>query len=95
MLQAIPYHPHLHGADRQAPSRCRCRASTTSPHWPIATLLRTAWSAWLESLAAHRDYERLRSRGLSHDAALRKALAFGSAEHAHALVDRLHFAGRA
>jgi|SoiMethySBSTD1v2_1073268.scaffolds.fasta_scaffold519316_2 hypothetical protein len=91
MLQAIPYHPHLH----EGSSQCRCRGSTASPRRSIATLLQTAWSAWRESLAAQRDYERLRSRGHSHDAALRQAFAFGPAEHAHALVDRLHFAGRA
>jgi predicted metalloprotease with PDZ domain len=95
MLQAISYHPHVHGADRQEHSRCRCRASTASPRWPITTVLQTVWTASRESLAAYRDYERLRSRGESHDAALCQALAIGPARTTRATVKSLHVAGRA
>jgi hypothetical protein len=94
MLRTIAYHPHVHGVDRLEPSRCQCRAPTASPRLPIATAVRAVWSAWRESLAAHGDYERLRSRGLSHDAALREALALGPAKNTGASAKPLHFAGR-
>jgi hypothetical protein len=61
----------------------------------MATVLRTVWSAWRESLAAHRHYEQLRSRGLAHDAALREALALGPARDTRASAKPLHFVGRA
>jgi len=95
MLQAIPYHPHLHDAELPEHSRCRCPASTARPSRPMTTGLRAVWSAWRESLAVHGQYEQLRSRGLSHDAALRQALAIGPAPTACASAKPLHFAGRA
>jgi len=48
--------------------------SAVSSSWPIATMLRTIRVAWREGLAAHRQYERLTSRGTPHDKALRAAL---------------------
>ena len=40
---------------------------------PTAVMLRTIRDALLEGLAAHRRYEHLRSEGISHDTAIRKA----------------------
>jgi hypothetical protein len=47
---------------------------TTSSPWPVATTLRSICDALREGLAAHRHYEHLKSRGISHDTALREAL---------------------
>jgi hypothetical protein len=41
---------------------------------PIATKLRAIWDALREGIAAHRHYEQLTSRGISHDTAIRQAL---------------------
>ena len=53
------------------------------------TALMTAFSALRESLAASRRYQRLRSSGASHDAAIRDALGAGLAR-----PEPIHFAGR-
>ena len=47
--------------------------------WPSLTTLRTMCEALREGLAAHREYEVLRSNGFAHDAALRRAIAIGPA----------------
>jgi hypothetical protein len=41
---------------------------------PLATTLCALRDAWREALAAHRQYERLTSRGVAHDPALQEAL---------------------
>src|SRR5262245_52356639 len=41
---------------------------------PMTTAVRTAWDALRQGLSACRQYERLMSMGISHDAALRQAL---------------------
>jgi uncharacterized protein YjiS (DUF1127 family) len=41
---------------------------------PTATKLRAVWDALREGIAAHRQYEHLRSRGIPHDMAIRQAL---------------------
>ena len=46
-------------------------------HWRPLAALCAAWSTFREGLAAHSEYERLRSRGMPHDKALREALSFG------------------
>lgn len=46
---------------------------------PLATALRNLRDALLEGFAAQRQYESLRSRGISHDTALRHA--FASSPH--------------
>jgi hypothetical protein len=49
-----------------------------------------------EGLAASREYEHLRSRGFSHDAALREALGRGHSPHGERESAKpLYFAGRA
>jgi hypothetical protein len=65
--------------------------------WSAATALRAMWAAFREGLAVHRDYERLRSRGMSHDKALRESLGFGRRPHRHArgAARPLYCAGRA
>ena len=46
----------------------------TSSSRPAATMLRAIWNALRDGLAVQRQYEHLRSRGASHDRALREAL---------------------
>jgi hypothetical protein len=41
--------------------------------WPIARAVLTVHHALREALAAHRHYERAVSRGIRHDAAIRRA----------------------
>jgi hypothetical protein len=48
-----------------------------SAHWRPVAALGAAWSTFREGLVAHREYERLRSRGMPHDKALPAALSFG------------------
>jgi hypothetical protein len=64
---------------------------------PTVGLLRACWQAFSEGLAAHREYERLRSTGLTHDRALKRALGIGRhpARHAHRSTAALYYAGRA
>ena len=51
-------------------------------------------AAFCEGLAAHREYEALRSRGLAHEAALRQALGLGCSRLPRETVTPLYFAGR-
>ena len=65
--------------------------------WPLVATLHAICDAWREALAAHRQYEHLRSRGVSLDVALRESLALGHVHHArtpHA-ARLLYLAGRA
>ena len=51
------------------------------------------WSAFREALEGSRQYQSLRSRGLSHDAAIRHAL--GIAANRTLRLKPLYFSGRA
>ena len=95
MLDAISCHSHDPRIDRAVLQRCRPGARTAASHWPIAAALWTCWTAWCESLAAHRQYERLRSRGIGHHAALREVVPLSPAQTMHASGKPLLFAGRA
>jgi hypothetical protein len=56
----------------------------------------TFWAALREALAGAHEYQSLRSRGMSHDRAIRTALSMGrGCSHASASGQRLAFAGRA
>jgi hypothetical protein len=44
---------------------------------PMVAMLHALWDAWSEALAARRQYEHLRSRGVLHDTALRESLGLG------------------
>jgi hypothetical protein len=65
--------------------------------WPPLMILRAMCEALHEGLALHREYEALRSRGVAHDAALRRALAIGAApaRRMSGTIAPLYFAGRA
>jgi hypothetical protein len=65
--------------------------------WSIIATLLALCDAWREALAAHRQYEHLRSRGVSHDAAIRESLCLGRLPRAgirHA-AKLLYLAGKA
>jgi hypothetical protein len=63
--------------------------------WLAVTAVRMMWDAFCEGLAAHREYEALRSRGIAHGRALREALGLGCSRLPRETVTPLYFAGRA
>src|SRR5262245_41309125 len=65
--------------------------------WPMVAALATMGEALREGLAAQREYEELRSRGLPHDTALRAALGLGASPQkgTRAAAMPLYFAGKA
>jgi len=63
--------------------------------WPAVAAVRMMWDAFCEGLAAHREYEALRSRGIAHGRALREALGLGCSRLSRETVTPLYFAGRA
>ena len=69
----------------------------TCAPWPILTVLRAMWDAFRDGLAAHRQYESLRSKGIPHDTALREAIGIGitRSDRTRGVVKPLCFAGKA
>lgn len=76
------------------PAGCCSRPTAASP-WPALTALLMMGDALCEGLAAHRQYEALRSRGIPHDRALRQSLGLGFSQLPRETVKPLYFAGRA
>ena len=72
-------------------------ARTASAPGAIVSALRRAWEAWCDGLAAHRQYEDLRSRGVAHEEAIREALGVGCSRSpgAREAAKPLYFAGKA
>jgi hypothetical protein len=73
------------------------RPARQGPAPPSATTLRAIAGAWREGLAACRQYEELRSSGVSHDRAVREALGLGliSSDAPPQAAPALYFAGQA
>jgi hypothetical protein len=67
---------HMSGLDahQQTILAGRPAQRTGSSSWPIATTLLSIPYALHRGLAAYRQYEHLKSRGISHDTALRETL---------------------
>jgi hypothetical protein len=65
--------------------------------WLAGLALRTMWVAFREALAAYREYEYLRSRGVVHEQALRASMGFGppDSEPTPCKAKPLYCAGRA
>ena len=63
--------------------------------WSAVAAVRMMGAAFCEGLAAHREYEALRSRGMAHERALREALGLGCSRLSRETVTPLYFAGRA
>jgi hypothetical protein len=55
-----------------------CTAALPQPNdglsWPTARTLGVIFAALSEAVSAHRQYEQMRRRGISHETALRRAL---------------------
>ena len=75
----------------------RRRYSSATHSQPAHMVLWMLCEALQDGLAAHRHYEELRSRGVSHDSALRQALALAPAPSRSGCegLTPLWFAGRA
>jgi hypothetical protein len=76
MLRNCHYPSGFEHSHREA-SPMRRSTQPAAAVGPIVATLRAVGEAWREALAAHRDYERLRSRGMPHDTALRESLGLG------------------
>jgi hypothetical protein len=79
MLRNFDYAPcfdEVHQA--RTPTARSAQPPAASASWPIVSALRAMWDQLGEGLAAHRHYERLRSRGVPHATALRESLGMGS-----------------
>lgn len=95
MLQTLHYEPGFHETCRKTDGRGRCTQPTAAASWPTVTALRAACDSLREGLAASRQYEQLRSRGVAHDTAIRSALGFCPSQGTRQTAEPLFFAGRA
>lgn len=95
MLHILHYEPGFDGTCRKTDARGRCTHPTAAASRPTVTALRAACDALREGLAASRQYEQLRSRGVPHDTAIRSALGFGPSQGTRQTAEPLFFAGRA
>ena len=82
-------------AHRHRNSTGRCPPPPAVSAWSAVAAVRKMGAAFCEGLAAHREYEALRSRGIAHERALREALGLGCARLPRETVTPLYFAGRA
>jgi hypothetical protein len=74
MLQTFCHAPGF-DETHQVPDRAGWSLQpSVSSSSPIATKLRTVWDALREGIAAHRQYEHLRSMRVPHDTAIKQAL---------------------
>lgn len=88
MLRNCYHAPSFDEAHQEIDPAGRSARRSASSSRPIATTLRTICDALREGLAAHRQYEHLKSRGVSHDRALREALGI------HIPASEVHAAAR-
>lgn len=97
MLGSCHYTPSFEGADRETRPRGRAVWRSAASPWPAVTALRTIYDALCEGLAASRQYEHLRSRGVRHDAALRQALGIdpSPSQATRETARPIYFAGKA
>jgi hypothetical protein len=97
MLSTCHCATHPHAAHHATSHRGLFVRPTALSDWPMVAALVAMGEALREGLAAYREYEELRSRGMPHDSALRAALGLGSSpqQRTDAAAKPLHFAGRA
>src|SRR5258708_40379976 len=69
--------------------------SPSASSWSPVAAVRMMGAAFCEGLAAHREYEALRSRGMAHERALREALGLGGSRLPRKTVMPLDLGGRA
>ena len=77
MLRNLRYASGFDHVRHETAPTDRAAQPTAALSWPVVSFLRTMWDQMGEGLAAHRHYERLRSRGMPHAAALRESLGVG------------------
>jgi hypothetical protein len=95
MLHILHCAPSFDEIGRETHPRGQCTRATAASSWPTVIALRAGCDALREGLAASRQYEQLRSRGVPHDTAIRSALGFGPSQGTRQTVESLYFAGRA
>jgi hypothetical protein len=95
MLGSCHYLPNF-DRSHHASKIDRAKRPVSAPGATVS-VLRTAWEAWCDGLAAHRHYEHLRSRGVPHEEAIKEALGVGHgrSQVAHEAARPLYFAGKA
>src|SRR5262245_20194236 len=97
MLSTCHCATHPHAAHHATSPPGLFDSPTALSAWPMVTTLAAMGEALREGLAACREYEELRSRGMPHDTALRAALGLdpSSRPGTRAAAKPLYFAGRA
>ena len=78
MLRSFHYAPGFDGPHRDTGPTGRSTRPFASSFLQAVAALRTTCDVWRESLAACRQYEQLRSSGVSYDLAVREALGIGA-----------------
>src|SRR3981189_595540 len=77
MIRILHYVPHTDEIHQETGLTRRSSQPIDPFSWPPLAALRTVYDALCEGLAAYRQYERLTSRGIPHDTAIRGALGVG------------------
>jgi hypothetical protein len=97
MLSTCHCATHPHAAQHATSHPGLFVRPTALSDWPMVAALVAMGEALREGLAACREYEELRSRGMSHDTALRVALGLGASpqQQTRAAAKPLYFAGKA
>jgi hypothetical protein len=97
MLRTCHCATHPHAARHAISPPSLFARPTALSAWRMVAVLAAMVEALREGLAACREYEELRSRGMPHDTALRTALGLGASpqQGTRAAAKPLHFAGRA
>jgi hypothetical protein len=96
MLRTCHCPTHLHAAHYATSPPGIFVPPTALSAWPMLAALATMGESLREGLAACREYEELRSRGMPHDTAIRASLGLGASpqQRTRAAAKPLHFAGR-
>src|SRR5262245_42291998 len=97
MLSTCHCAAHPHAAHHAASPPGLFVPPTAASAWPMLAALAMIGEALREGLAACREYEELRARGMPHDSALSVSLGLGSSprKEARGASEPLRFAGRA
>ena len=97
MLSTCHCATHPHAAHHATSPPALFVPPTTASAWPMLTALAMMGESLREGLAACREYEELRSRGMPHDSALSASLGLGATPQrgTRATAKPLHFAGKA
>ena len=95
MLHSLHYAPGFDETRGETKPAGRFAGPTAASCWPTVIALRATCDALREGLAASRQYEQLRSRGVPHDTAIRSALGFGRSQGTRQATEPIFFAGKA